>query len=219
MAKVNSIITLNGTIGDLIFYQMNGKTYVRSKPQNLIEQMKHSPSYEGYRNRQNARPVTNSLATAIYRIGKEYATAVNYKIHNELYQRIFPVVKAMKNGELDWGFLQQRIKGTVLNHRDSNMMVHLERTDKGLLINHCSEIDHPLEVTICIGDLPALYEEDGIYKAAIDAEEVQLIEFCVMKGVRYDDDLIPMKLKDTQVVIVIEKYFTPEYRIEWVRVV
>lgn len=219
MARAKGILQLNGIIGDLVFYQLDGKTVVRRKPSGVKMQIKHGENYTEHRQRTHYLKLTNSLATAIYRMAKEYSAGINYKSHNKLVKSIYHQVKFKPKEAIDFSVLRNDLKGLSLNYKDTLPPVAISVYEGDILLGCDKKITHLVSVHLVIGTLPRIHKAKGQLAANNDMEDVEIIELTVQPEDHGQNLRVPMSLKANQVVVAITRYHDGESEQEWVRVV
>ena len=108
MATYESLITINGAVGDLVFYNLNGKNIVRKKSGFNKTAFKKSPSYEKVR--QNSSEFGHCS-----KVGKKIRQCINPFIKEAddalLYQKFAKLMTEIK----DLDTVSERGKRTVKN--------------------------------------------------------------------------------------------------------
>lgn len=218
MAKVLSIVKISGSIGDLVFCQLNNKTILKTKAQGMSERLKKDPAYEGARERNGYLKIANAIATCIYRMGKEYAAVVNYKVHNILMKRIYPLVKEQEQ-MIPSVYLGKVLKGLPLNYKETLPIVEINRYEDQLILSCNKDRVTDVSVKVCLGVLPDMYNLEKGTKLPKDMEHVELLELTTLKGEDVGDDILPVRISPQQIVIAITSYMYEGHLYEWVRIV
>lgn len=211
-------MTITGTIGDLIFYQVDGKTRVRTKPKGMGKRLKEDPSYAEARARNHDLVVANAIATCIYRVAKEYASSIDHKKHNELVKRIYHVVKQHQH-PFNWEIFGNAIKGLYLNYRDTSPIVDIGRYKDQLILNYNSKRIENVAVRVYVCTLPLIFGLDEGEQLPTDMEHVEELQFTTLKGEEVGTETLPIDVKPDQVVIVKSYYYWNNHHYEWLRVV
>ncbi|CAG5083753.1 hypothetical protein [Parvicella tangerina] len=219
MAKVRSIANLNGKLGDVVFFKRNGRTIVRTKRADMSKRLKEDACYEGHRNRYEYLKVVNAFATAIYRMGKEYAQKTDYKSHNKLYSRISQVLLSHDIEDLPLQEIRKHVKGLVLNFKETLPPISAGLHDDDIILGCDTAIEREARIKILIGTLPKVRKYKDKFKADVNMQAVDIIEFTVYPEDHLQNIKVPIALQEDQVVVVITNYFDGEYEQEWVRVV
>lgn len=83
MPRQRGIIQLRGKVGDMVFYKMRGKHYVRRNDEARGERLKTDPRFAKVREANSLFGVGSRVATFLYREAKALGT-VDYRRHGEL---------------------------------------------------------------------------------------------------------------------------------------
>ncbi|WP_143885466.1 hypothetical protein [Chryseobacterium binzhouense] len=97
MATYESFIKLNGTIGDLVFYNLNGKNIVRRKSGFNKTAYKKSPSYEKVRQNSSEFGHCSKVGKAIRICLAEYIAEAQDAL---LYQRFAKTMTGIKDSDI-----------------------------------------------------------------------------------------------------------------------
>ncbi|WP_144281613.1 hypothetical protein [Chryseobacterium echinoideorum] len=97
MATYESFIKLNGTIGDLVFYNLNGKNIVRRKSGFNKTAYKKSPSYEKVRQNSSEFGHCSKVGKAIRACLSEYISEAHDPL---LYQKFAKTMTAIKDCDI-----------------------------------------------------------------------------------------------------------------------
>ncbi|MBW7674498.1 hypothetical protein [Chryseobacterium chendengshani] len=108
MATYNSFIKLNGSLGDLVFYNLNGKNVVRKKSGFNKNAFKKSPSYEKVRQNSSEFGHCSKTGKIIRQCLEEYITKTNDPL---LYQKFAKLMTEIK----DLDIISEKGKRTVKN--------------------------------------------------------------------------------------------------------
>ncbi|MFP3831257.1 hypothetical protein [Chryseobacterium sp. SIMBA_028] len=172
MATYESVIKITGAVGDLVFYNLNGKNVVRKKSGFNKTAFKKNPSYEKVR--QNSSEFGHCS-----KVGKIIRTCLDFYIKKAgeplLYQRFAKLMTEIK----DLDTISERGKRTVENGLQTengkkllrqfqfgsikNIAINIEIEKQVLLINGIKEIDKAVILTIKLDSenlMTEYYEEE-----------------------------------------------------------
>lgn len=108
MATYESLIKLNGTLGDLVFYNLNGKNIVRKKSGFNKNAFKKSPSYEKVRQNSSEFGHCSKIGKLIRQCLEIYIKEAGDPL---LYQRFAKLMTEIKDQDL----ISEKGKRTVIN--------------------------------------------------------------------------------------------------------
>lgn len=173
MATYESVIKITGAVGDLVFYNLNGKNVVRKKSGFNKTAFKKNPSYEKVR--QNSSEFGHCS-----KVGKVIRTSLDFYIKKAgdplLYQKFAKLMTEIK----DLDIVSERGKRTVENGLQTeigkkllrqfqfgtieNVMSTVEVKNQVLLINGKKQIDKAVILTIKLDseNMMTEYAEDEV---------------------------------------------------------
>lgn len=177
MAKVRSIISIKGSIGDLVFYHLNGKQICRTSDPNRSEKVKHSEAFINSRKCSSLFTACNAMATAIYRMAKNSGARIDYMRHGELVKKIYNRFYSTPNAlpeRIAYRELQRTLGGFGFMHRrDARSVPVASVLESGVLNIRIGDVS---DVVLIVGTRkPAVLTKDG-YLVENEMEEVLAIE-------------------------------------------
>ncbi|MGU3375110.1 hypothetical protein [Chryseobacterium sp. M5A1_1a] len=186
MATYESVIKITGAVGDLVFYNLNGKNVVRKKSGFNKTAFKKNPSYEKVR--QNSSEFGHCS-----KMGKIIRTTLDFYIKKAgdplLYQKFAKLMTEIKDLDL----VSERGKRTVENGLQTekgkkllrqfqfgtikNIITHVEIKNQSLLISEKHEIDKAVLLTIKLDseNFISEYSEEEI--SLNEGEEISFKEY------------------------------------------
>ncbi|MCB9189016.1 MAG: hypothetical protein H6599_07010 [Flavobacteriales bacterium] len=219
MAKVKSILEINGSVDKVVIYSLNGKQVMRSKVKGLSEQIKTKPSYEGQRQRTKYCQIANSFGTAVYRMAKEFAYKVNYKTQSKMNGLIYQSINKEDPTELDYLKIRRALRGIMLNFKDTESLVDTVLLDGDVIINCDKELQGPVSLKVLIGTLPEVKKVKGEYKADINMMEVEVVELTLQPEDHHATMRLNLGVQPNQIVVAIVHPSYEVEHVEWVKVI
>jgi hypothetical protein len=159
MAKVSGIISIQGNIGDFVFYKLNGQNVCRSKDTGQSERLKSDPRYANCRVTSTLFTEANTIATAIYRLAKCTEVRLDYLQHGKLVKLVFRFLKhhLLPDGTYDFAELMGSLKGFCFN----DILVKIETNSK--TVTGCFDGDMDLSNEVIDGfDVVVFLDDDGM---------------------------------------------------------
>ncbi|MCB9187826.1 MAG: hypothetical protein H6599_00955 [Flavobacteriales bacterium] len=219
MAKATSILNLNGKLDNVVIYQLNGVTVVRKKAEGFGKLIKENAAFEGQRNRNFYLQFANSWSTAIYRMAKELAYKINYRMQNKMNGMIYHAIKFEELEKFDGIKVRKALSGLSLNFRDTLPIVDVFMDGQDVLVSCNRMLDGPVQVSLLIGTLPAVKQVKGVPKVTYDMADVEVMELTLQKEDHLQAYRINLGLANDQLVVAIVRVIGEDRNVEWVRVV
>lgn len=200
MAKVTSIVHLDGTIDELIFYTLNGQSLVRRKPTNMKSVFANAPGFEKQRAMSKLFTASNAMATAVYRMAKGSEVALDYRQHSKLVKVI---TKRFNQADVDlkdlhFAYLRGVLAGIRLDKVREGMPVSFSWRGSELEISSGVVGERELLVKLYKGRLVCPKWNRGKYVCELDMEDVGLMEVSISSG---EVLRLGMELGDDEVLV------------------
>ncbi|MDH6253682.1 hypothetical protein M2347_003409 [Chryseobacterium sp. H1D6B] len=163
MATYESLITLKGSVGNLVFYSLNGKNVVRKKSGFNKTAFKKSPSYEKVRQNSSefghCSKVGKIIRQSLDKYIKESGDPLLYQKFAKLMTEIkdLDLISERGNRTVENGLHTE--KGKLLlkafqfgkkNNLDDAVLISLSQSDKGIHLNVKENADQIVLVTLKI---------------------------------------------------------------------
>jgi len=195
MATYESLITINGAVGDLVFYNLNGKNIVRKKSGFNKTAFKKSPSYEKVR--QNSSEFGHCS-----KVGKIIRQCINPFIKEAddalLYQKFAKLMTAIK----DLDTVSERGKRTVKNGIITEIGKEMLRNFQ---FGNIANVDNKASISFDLWDKSLLLDKDII----ADEAQIATIKIDFEKYVtEYSEEQII--IQKAQKEFTFEKHFSDE---------
>lgn len=195
MATYESLITINGAVGDLVFYNLNGKNIVRKKSGFNKTAFKKSPSYEKVR--QNSSEFGHCS-----KVGKIIRQCINPYIKEAddalLYQKFAKLMTEIK----DLDTVSERGKRTVKN----GIMTEIGKEMlKNFQFGNIANMENKASISFDLWDKSLLIDKDII------ADEAQILTIKIdfqKYETEYSEEQIT--IQKAQKEFTFEKHFSDE---------
>lgn len=219
MAKATSILNLNGKLHNVVIYQSDGKTIVRAKRAYFSDMVKNDSAFAEARERIDYLQFANSFSTAIYRMAKEFAYKINYKVQNNMNGVIYQQIKFEDPAAFNYQKIRKALCGTILNFKETQPLVDTVLLDGDIIINCDKELKGPVSLKVLIGTLPEVKKVKGEYKADINMAEVEVVELTLQPEDHHATMRLKLSVQLNQIVVAIVHPTYEVEHVEWVRVV
>jgi hypothetical protein len=176
MAKYKGTIKLKGTIGDVVYYTLNGKQIARRKAEGIGELIKTSENYAVTRKNNSQFRVATHMASGLYRMAKLAGYTLDYPQQNQMIKKAVAIMQ--KNKDLDVyekAHYSQMFSGTrLLGNAKTEWMSIKTAPDGRLIKRHTKE---QLRLTLIFGQYWPVVRTENLYSSQLDMERVAMVEY------------------------------------------
>jgi hypothetical protein len=176
MAKYKSILQLQGAIGDVVYYTLNGKQIVRRKAKDIGERIKTCENYAVTRKNNSEFTTANHIASGLYRMAK----LIGYRLDPAQQRKMVSIVKLFiqRNKEINHfkpEHYARMFSGVKLHKNFKPALVAVNRYTHGTFIRRFTK--DKFRLTIVFGQYLPVMKYENQYSTQLDMEKVATVEY------------------------------------------
>lgn len=195
MATYESLITINGTVGDLVFYNLNGKNIVRKKSGFNKTAFKKSPSYEKVRQNSSEFGHCSKVGKIIRQCIHPFIIEADDVLLYQKFAKLMTEIKDLDN-------VSERGKRTV---KIGMMTENGKKMLRNFQFGNISNMENKASISFGLWDKSLLLDKDII------ADEAQILTIKIdFEKYETEHSEEQITIQKSQKEFAFEKYFQDE---------